>query len=305
MTSGGTEARKVRNQASGISDRLAGWFDRLERGWEKKSTVRFTGNLLIAVFLFELALIFLAMNDLLPSFLEPYVPSRNPFHAVNLAFTILLVFEVVELVFSMSRSVAASVGKQFEILSLILLRASFKEFTYFQLPIDWEHINEPLYHILSDAAAAFVIFLLLVLYRRLLVHKPISRDVEDLGRFVVAKKVLALFMLAIYTFAAIYVAYKWVTTAEAPPFFETFYTVLIFADFLLIFISLRYSASYDILFRNSGFALSTVIIRIALTAPPYWGSILGVCAMVFTLGVTLSYNLHTGARLRAGVDSPG
>lgn len=297
-----SESKEARNSGRGFSDRLAGLFDRLEHGWENKSTVRFTGNFLIAVFLLELGLIFLANNGLLPSFLEVYVPSRNPFHAVNLAFTILLVFEIVELVFSMSHSVATSVGKQFEILSLILLRTSFKEFTYFQLPIDWEHINEPLYHILSDATAALLIFLLLVLYRRMLVHMPITRDVEDLGRFVVAKKILALFMLLIYAVAAIYVAYRWLTTAEAPPFFETFYTVLIFADFLLIFISLRYSASYDILFRNSGFALSTVIIRIALTAPPYWGSLLGVGAMVFTLGVTLAYNLHTGARLRAARD---
>jgi len=284
-----SEGREVRGKKQGISDRLAGLFDRLEHGWESKRTVRFTGNLLIAVFLLELVLILLANQDLLPSFLDDYVPSRNPFHAVNLAFTILLVFEVVELVFSMSHSVATSVGKQFEILSLILLRASFKEFTYFQLPIDWEHINKPLYHILSDATAAFLIFLMLVLYRRM----------QDLGRFVVAKKVLALFMLLVYALAGVYVAYRWLTTATAPPFFETFYTVLIFADFLLIFISLRYSASYDILFRNSGFALSTVVIRIALTAPAYWSSLLGVCAMVFTLGVTLSYNLHTGARLRA------
>lgn len=239
-----------------------------------------------------------ARRGMLPDILAPYVPSRNPFHAVNLAFTMLLVFEVIELVFSMARSVATSVGKQFEILSLILLRASFKEFTYFELPIDWHHISKPLYHILSDAAGALLIFLLLVLYRRMLVHKPITRDVESQGRFVVAKKVLALMMLAVYAAAGGYVAFAWLTTASAPAFFETFYTVLIFADFLLIFISLRYAASYFILFRNSGFALATVVIRIALTAPPYWSAALGVCAMIFALGVTVAYNLHTGARLR-------
>lgn len=300
MTSGD---RDVQPEARGFTDRLARIFDQLEHGWENKRTVRWIGNLLIVAFLLELVLIFLSRRGLLPDFLAPYVPSQNFFHAVNLAFTLLLVFEVVELVFSMARSVATSVGKQFEILSLILLRASFKEFTYFHLPIDFEHISKPLFHILSDSAAALLIFLLLVLYRRMLVHKPITRDVGAVGRFVVAKKVLALIVLLVYAVAGGYALVTWLMVAEAPPFFETFYTVLIFADFLLIFISLRYSASYDILFRNSGFALSTVVIRIALTAPPYWGSLLGVCAMVFTLGVTLAYNLHTGARLRGAPEN--
>ncbi len=293
MTSDGT--RKI-EASSGLMGRTAALFDRLENGWENRRTVRSVGNVLIVVFLLELLLIFARRYGVLPDFLLPYVPTDNPFHAVNLAFTMLLVFEVIELVFSMARSVAASVGKQFEILSLILLRASFKEFAYFDLPIDWHHINQPLFHILSDSVAALLIFLLLVLYRRMLIHKPISRDVEDQGRFVMAKKILALSMLLFYTATGLYVLYRWVASADAPPFFETFYTVLIFADFLLIFISLRYSASYDILFRNSGFALSTVVIRIALTAPPYWSAGLGVGAMVFTLGVTVAYHLHVEAR---------
>ena len=218
---------------------------------------------------------------------------------MNLAFTMLLVFEVVELVFSMARSVATSVGKQFEILSLILLRASFKEFTYFELPIDWQHINEPLTHIISDATAALLIFLLLGPVPAA-AGAPADHPGRDRSRTFRrgqegAGPVRAGSLRGGRRLRAVPV---WLATAQAAPFFETFYAVLIFADFLLVFISLRYSASYDILFRNSGFALATVVIRIALSAPPFWSAALGVCAMVFTLGVAFSYNLHTGARLR-------
>jgi hypothetical protein len=276
--------------AARMADSLAGLFDRLEHTWENRRTVTSLANFLIVIFLLELVLIALKNQGWLPDFLGPFVKSTNYFYAVNLAFTMLLVFEVIELVFSMAHSVAHSMGKQFEILSLILLRSAFKEFSYLDYPINWDHINETLYHILSDAAGALLLFFALGFYGRMMRHQPITSDVGDQTRFVAAKKVLALCLLAIYGTVGVYTLFQWVTTASAPPFFQTFYTVLIFADFLLVFISLRYTASYFVLFRNSGFALSTVVIRIALTSPPYYSAGLGLCAMLFTLGITWSYN---------------
>ncbi len=270
---------------------LAGFFDKLEDHWSSSATVRRLGNTLVLVFLLELLLIEAKRQGWLPDFLYPYVKSTNYFYAVNFAFTLLLVFEVVELVFSMAHSVARSVGKQFEILSLILLRSSFKEFTYFNQPIDWQEVGEPMRHILSDASGALIIFLALGVYYRLLKHQKITSSQEEQVRFVVAKKVLALAMLLVYTLIGGMVMGAWLKTGTAsPPFFQTFYTILIFADFLLIFISLRYSGCYHVLFRNSGFALSTVVIRVALTAPPYYSAGLGICAMVFVLGITWAYN---------------
>ena len=270
---------------------IAGMFDKLEDQWSSNATVRRLGNTLVFVFLLELLLIEAKRQGWLPDFLYPYVKSTNYFYAVNFAFTLLLVFEVVELVFSMAHSVAGSVGKQFEILSLILLRSSFKEFTYFNQPIDWHEVGEPMRHILSDASGALLIFLALGVYYRLLKHQKITNSEDEQVKFVVAKKILALGMLLVYTVIGGVAMWMWVKTGTAsPPFFQTFYTILIFADFLLIFISLRYSGCYHVLFRNSGFALSTVVIRVALTAPPYYSAGLGICAMIFVLGITWAYN---------------
>ena len=66
--------------------------------------------------------------------------------------------------------------------------------------------------------------------------------------------------------------------------------MLIFADFLLVFISLRYSGGFHVLFRNSGFALGTVVIRVALSAPIYYKVGLGLSSMIFVLGLTWAYN---------------
>ena len=73
-------------------------------------------------------------------------------------------------------------------------------------------------------------------------------------------------------------------------FFEEIFSLLIFSDVLIVLISLRYSASYRVVFRNSAFALATVLIRLALTAPPLYNAVLGLMAALYTIGLTLAYN---------------
>ncbi|SDA88909.1 hypothetical protein SAMN03080617_03124 [Algoriphagus alkaliphilus] len=55
----------------------------------------------------------------------------NIFFSIELAFNVLLIFEAMSLIFLFPDSVADSVGKQFEIISLILLRDAFKEFGHY------------------------------------------------------------------------------------------------------------------------------------------------------------------------------
>ena len=40
---------------------------------------------------------------------------------------------------------------------------------------------------------------------------------------------------------------------------EPFYTLLVFADILVVLLSMRYSASYQVVFRNSGLAVATMV----------------------------------------------
>ena len=74
------------------------------------------------------------------------------------------------------------------------------------------------------------------------------------------------------------------------PFFDAFFTALIFADILLVLVSLRYTDTYAVVFRNAGFALATVVLRLALVAPPYVNVALGVGATAFVIALTLAYN---------------
>ena len=156
-------------------------FDTLQDFWERPDVHRRTVNHLVFSFLAALFVIELNRLELLPGSLALTIP-KNHFYAVKLAFDLLLIIEVLGLVFGLAESVADAMGKQFEILSLILLRQSFKEFTSFAEPLDWNSISGSVMYILSDAGGSLVIFWLVLLFYRLQKHTRIT-DVQESGRF--------------------------------------------------------------------------------------------------------------------------
>lgn len=263
-------------------------FDPLHTWWESAATRRRVATLLILAFLGGLAGIELGRQGLLPPALARMTPHSH-FHAVELAFTLVLILEVVSLVFTLPCSFSRSVGKQFEILALILLRSSFKELVNFNEPVVLESLD-PLYRILSDGVGALAVFALLGLYYRL--HRPREdeRQVESLYAFVAAKKMVSLVLLAAFAGMGAYNGWAWMQGREKLDFFAAFYTLLIFSDILLVLIAQRYLPSFQAVFRNSGYALATLLIRLALAAPPFVNSALGVGAAVFAVCLTLANN---------------
>lgn len=267
--------------------RIAGFYDWLFRHWECQTSQRWQANLLVFVFLGSLVIIEFARLELID---ESFHLPRNHFYAVKLSFDLLLFLEVLGLVFNLVSSVANSMGKQFEILSLILLRSSFKEFVHFEEPIDWSHVSGSVQNILSDAFGALVIFALVSVFYAMQKHRRITDNVEDLASFIVAKKLLALLLLAVFIMVAGHDLATWFRTGSGYNFFDVFYTILIFSDILLVLISLRYNSTFSVVFRNSGFAVATVIIRLALTAPPIWNVGIGIFAVALSIGLTYIYN---------------
>lgn len=64
---------------------------------------------------------------------------------------------------------------------------------------------------------------------------------------------------------------------------------------LLVLLSLRYSSTYAIVFRNSAFAVSTVFLRLALTSPPLVKAGLGLGALLLAIAVTVAYHPFSSA----------
>lgn len=264
-------------------------FGRLERLWASALTQRRVGTVLVVTFLGALVTIEANRRGWWPGEMAKALPT-NHFYAVDLAFTLLLLFEVIALVLTLAQSVSLSVGKQFEILSLILVRQTFKEFTAFPEPVTWEAVRPAVLDMAAAAGGALVIFVGLGLFYRQQKDVPLSADPDARWSYVASKKLVALALLLVLGIIGLGDGLRLARGLEPYPFFETFYTVLIFSDVLLVLLALRYSSTYAVVLRNSGFAVSTVFLRLALTGPPLAKAGLGVGALALALALRVAYN---------------
>ena len=265
------------------------FFDWLEARWEGPRMRRVVAGLLVVVFLAALAMIELARQGLLPRGLLEAMP-RSHFQAIELAFYLLLSYEVVGLVFGLARSVSNAAGKQLEIFSLILLRHAFEVFSHLDEPLRWEELGPRVPQMLSAAAGALAIFVVLGFYYRVQRHQPAPGELADRRSFIAAKKHIALVLLLVFAALGARVVVLAILGHPGHLFFEPFYTLLIFADILVVLLSLRYSATYQVVFRNSGLAVATVLLRVALEAPPFVNAALGLGASLLALALSAAYN---------------
>ena len=252
--------------------------------------------MLVLFFVISLIAIEARRLGFLASPLFSFIPT-NHFHAISAAFTVVLILEVISLVFTLPCSFSRSVGKQFEILSLILLRNAFKELSQFPEPITYFGNEEAILRILSDGFGALIIFGLLGYYY-LVQAKAAEKSMRptDLYAFVAAKKGIALMLLGVFIYMGLRSLIATLTGHEHTDFLHQFYTVLVLTDILLVLISQCFQPSFYAVFRNSGFALSTLIIRIALAAPPYFNVLLGLAAALFAILLTLTSSRLFGRR---------
>ena len=271
-------------------------YDALHYVWEHDRTRQTITTLLIGTFLVTLTLTELNRFGMLPDTLGERLPT-NPFYSVKLAFTLLLVNELIALIFILPCSVSRAVGKQLEILCLIFLRNAFKELSYFPEPVVLVEQMDAVLRIGSNALGAVIIFVLLHLYYRQYVRRSdkASRG-QRVYRFVSVKKLVSMILLLIFTILGVYhLSLMWMH-GEGIPFFAEIYTVLVFSDVLLVLVANRFFPGFNDIFRNSGFAVSTLLMRLSLTAPAFLNVVIGIGAAVFALLLAMAYRGSTSDR---------
>ena len=260
-------------------------YDRLEHGWHSLRGAKMISNVVLLFFSIGLFVSVLAHFGLYPGI------KVSHFFAIELAFNILLICELLSLAFIFTRSVADSVGVQFEIVSLILLRNSFKELGYLPLNLAWNQTTMlSLLPLMTDAIGAAVVFLITGLFYKTQQHQNITSSVQEKDDFSRVKKIIALCLLVSFVVLVIHDFVRFTQTHVYVKSFNMYFTILVFTDIFVLIYSLRFSTRYNNLFRYSSFALATVIIRMSLSAPQYFNVILSVTAGLFVLIVTYIYN---------------
>ena len=105
-----------------LLDKSSSYFDFFENHWNNKKTKSIIWFIIVLSFIFlgfaiEINKIFLSGMFNLPNDL---------FYSINFVFNLILFYEMIDLIFIMSKSFSIAISKQMEIYSLILVRDSFK-----------------------------------------------------------------------------------------------------------------------------------------------------------------------------------
>lgn len=263
-------------------------FDHLHQIWENYRAPRIVSTFLILAFAITLVLV--GIHYYTPINIWKH-DNYNFFLAIDVSFTILLIFEILGLIFILPRSVADALGKQFEILSIILLRSAFKEFgNQSTVILNGSYELSELYPMLSDAFGALLIFLLIGFYYNKQKHERITKNERDQDRFIHFKKGVAFMLFICFLIIGAMDLFNVVQHGYYKSSLNEFYTLLIFTDVLILLYSLRYQSHYMNLFRYSSFTFATILIRLSLSAPIYLNVLIGILAGCFVVGVSVVYN---------------
>ena len=285
---------------TGVLKTVGEFFDILNRFWESEKTERRIGFLLLWLYALTLASVELKRIGVFPAWLPQ--PPDSHFYSIQLAFTLILGLEVISLIFVLPASLSRSMGKQLEILTLILLRNAFKELAIMPEPVyvDMTNLGQ-LIDIAVSGLGALAVFLCLGFYRKLVVHTRLFlRDAHLLTRYVLCKKLVSVILLVIFAGIGLNDLPQ-LADGRDVNFFETIYTILIFADIAMVLIAQRFMPSYYAVFRNSGFVIGTLMMRISLSAPPLLCAAIAVFAALYVLALTWGTKMfHPSPEQHAG-----
>ena len=232
---------------------------------------------------------------------------RNPIAAIYTPFSFILLYEVYLLIYYLPKSFTTYIGKQYEIMTLIVIRRLFKDLSNLTLTTDWFNLKYDLqftYDLATSILMFFLIYLFYVQSKITYESKPLNQSqLGAVSRFVKIKKVIATALVPIFILLAIYSFVDWSIKIIDPVvsssssfaninniFFEQFFTFLIFADVILLLFSFFLTDEFHKVIRNSGFIISTILIRLSFSITGLLNNILIVCAIIFGLLIILVHN---------------
>ena len=224
----------------------------------------------------------------------------DPISAIYTPFSIILIYEIYLLIVFLPRSFTTSVSKQFEIISLIIIRRIFGDIPKVELDVNWLEFaaNRQLIY---DLSGVLILYYLIYMFnkRREIIPKK-SLD-ERLKRFVSSKKAVSVMLLPVLIFTSIYSVASWfielfltsLNPAEFTDinavFYNEFFTILILADVFILLLSFQYTERYSQLIRNTGFVICTILIRLSFAATGLTNILLIITSVIFGLLILRIY----------------
>lgn len=267
----------------------------------------------IVSFLLHLLVIFLVSQDIIH--LNSKL-TKNPISAIYTPFSFILVYEVFLLVFYLPRSISSYIGKQYEIITLIVIRRIFKDIGYMELSANWFKLDSDL-QITYDLATALILFFLIQQFYKNIEKQALKETVsspEDkikVDQFIKLKKSIATILIPTVIILALYSFTNWINILQKNNwnnvatfkninniFFENFFILLIIIDVILLLFSFFYSDSFHKIIRNSGFIISTILIKLSFSTEGLINNALIIAAVVFGFLIMLTHNSYKSAKVK-------
>ena len=229
----------------------------------------------------------------------------DPLDTIYTPFSVILLYEVYLLIFYLPRSITTYIGKQYEIITLILVRKLFHDIPMFSEQGSFNSDN--IVHLLVSLGGLLTLCALVyVFYKFAGKKKPRYMDgtEKDYSSFVAKKKILSVILVAVF-----FVLFSWsfrelyeirfhgtddimhAIREMTDTFFNDFFVVLILTEVLLLLFTFSFSDKFDKVLRNSGFIISTMLLKLSFRAEGNTVIFIMLAATAFGVAVLAIYKM--------------
>ncbi len=269
----------------------------------------------IVSFLVHLALIFFNQVGLLKIDNGPGLLT-NPISAIYTPFSFILIYEIYLLIYYIPRSTTTYITKQYEIITLVIIRRLFKDMSNLEISSDWFTLKYDLQFTYDTITSVILFYLIYLFFKndKLIRRKIIVDESAYLHRFIFFKKVLAFFLVPILIILGIVSFFDWFLHQIQPSagslesftdinnvFFDEFFTILIIVDVILLLVSFFHTDKFHKVIRNSGFVISTILIRMSFSVEGIMNNFLIIGAVLFGWLILLIHNKFENLEKNQGI----
>ncbi len=274
----------------------------------KKKSEKVIVYISIITFLIHLILIFLNKFNFI-NFGNFSDLLSNPISAIYTPFSFILVYEVYLLVYYLPKSTSIYIGKQYEIISLIVIRRIFKDMSNLQFTNNWFNVKYDVIF-MYDLVTIMILFFLILKFYQLneqnnnLQIKNIAIT-DDVYKFIQVKKNIATLLVPILLILSFFSLGKWIFESffsltklvydfknVNKIFFDDFFTLLILVDVFLLLFSFLHSDKFSKVMRNSGFIISTIMIKLSFGTEGILNNILITASVIFGIIILAIHNKY-------------
>ena len=276
-------------------------FDEIFSEVNRKKIESFTIWSATVGFIFHLSLVLLNNYSIINIGNESLLLT-NPISAIYTPFSIILYYEIFLLIFYLPRSFTTSILKQFEIISLIIIRRIFYDIPKLNLDSnDWFQNPDNL-QITYDLISILILFFLIYLFNFVKSKIENKKGIKNIDRFIDSKKIISvilipvmiiLFIIGLYNLYSIGMSSNFASSFYYvnEVFYNTFFSILIIADVFILLLSFLYTERYSQIMRNTGFIICTILIRLSFSSSGLTNLVLIISSVLFGLLILKIYSL--------------